>query len=96
MSLSWDDRAADVKDDPAVADELFAVGNRVAGRAAELAPKRTGAGARSIHAEVVGSRDDPEVRVSWDRAHFYMEFAELGTQHEPAEAFLRRAANEFR
>lgn len=96
MSLRWDDRAADVKTDPAVAAELLQVGDRVARLAADLAPKRTGAGARSIHAELAGAAGDPEVHVSWDRTHFYMLFAEVGTEHERAEAFLRRAANEFK
>jgi HK97 gp10 family phage protein len=68
-------------------DDLLPVGEKVAQRAAQNAPKRSGAGARSIHAEVVGD----EVRVSWDRDSFYMLFHELGTSRMSARPFLRPA-----
>jgi HK97 gp10 family phage protein len=66
---------------------LKKVGDSVAERAAQAAPKRTGEGAASIHAEEV----DGEVRVGWDRDHFYMLFAEVGTSKHAARPFLRPA-----
>lgn len=86
----------DLKADPAVSRELLKDGWLVAEVAASLAPKRSGAGARSIRAELVRGSDEPEVRVSWDRSHFYMGFAELGSVHQRAEPFLRAAVNRFR
>jgi HK97 gp10 family phage protein len=94
-------------EDPEVLDALQDIGDQVAERARELAPKRVpserdnqqtrktrpGAGAESIEAQLV---NDPitgtEVRVSWDRQHFYMQYAELGSEHQEATPFLRPAA----
>jgi HK97 gp10 family phage protein len=67
---------------------LKKVGDSVAERAAQAAPKRTGGGAESIHAE---EAVDGEVRVGWDRDHFYMLFAEVGTSKHAARPFLRPA-----
>jgi HK97 gp10 family phage protein len=66
-------------------------GNAVAATAADLAPKRTGAGAASIHAEVEQDAESFYADVSWDKDHFYMFFAEVGTEHESARPFLRPA-----
>lgn len=66
---------------------LERVGEQVAERAASAAPKRTGSGAASIHAERVGG----EVRVGWDRDHFYLLFSEVGTSRMSARPFLRPA-----
>lgn len=71
-------------------------GDRVAALAAEYAPKLTGLGAASIHCEVVDINGFPEARVSWTPEHFYLGFAELGTEHQRATPFLRRAADQFR
>lgn len=54
------------------------------------APKDTGAGAASIHAE---RQPDGSVRVGWDDAHDYMRFHELGTEQMNARPFLRPAAD---
>lgn len=62
---------------------------RLASIAALLAPKLTGAGAASIHAE---EQPDGSWRVSWDTAHEYMGYQELGTEHHGAQPFLRPAA----
>jgi hypothetical protein len=43
-------------------------------RARAAAPRLTGAGAASIHAETVMGPDGWEVRVSWDAAHAYMRY----------------------
>ena len=82
--------------DPALARELLADGWKVAEAAASLAPRDTGGGAKSIRAELVKGQGDPEVRVSWDRDHFYLGFAELGSEHQTARPFLRAAANRFK
>lgn len=72
------------------------VGPAIAEDAAAMAPKRTGAGAASIHSELVEDASGPVVRVSWDKAHFYMGFAELGTSRQSATPFLRPAAERHR
>jgi HK97 gp10 family phage protein len=62
-------------------------------RARKDAPKKTGAGARSIHKEPI--EEDGGVvgySVSWDTEHDYMRFHELGTEDMPARPFLRPAA----
>lgn len=77
--------------DPWVEDMLLGYGAQVAGDARAKAPKRTGAGAASIHAESV--LDGPEItaHISWDRDHFYMSFQDLGTQTLPPLHFLEDA-----
>lgn len=60
------------------------------------APRKTGAGAASIRAEVDWSGEDgPAVRVGWDTDHYYMRFHELGTKHLPARPFLRPAVDRY-
>jgi HK97 gp10 family phage protein len=71
----------------AVMAGLERVGEQVAVRAASAAPKDTGAGAASIHPEVVNG----EVRVSCTPERFYMFFPEVGTSRMPARSFLRSA-----
>ena len=67
--------------------------DRVAENARRRAPKRTGAGAASIHAEEVAGRfGGYEFRVSFDPEHYYMLFQEVGTEHQQAQPFLRPAA----
>jgi HK97 gp10 family phage protein len=85
---------AALKDDPdilgAVEDFTDSV---VVPRVKERAPKASGAGAASIHSE-----PDPNgggTLVSWDQDHFYMGFAELGTEHQPATPFMRPVADEL-
>lgn len=90
-----------VKSDPAVRAGLLQGGNQVADAATGLALGQgligspSQGGAASIRAELVRGGADPEVHVSWDRDHFYMGFAETGTQHQRATPFLRPAANGF-
>jgi len=58
-------------------------------RAAQLgAPKRTGAGAASIHAEAVLDGPEWTARISWSRERFYLRFHEMGTKSLPARPFL--------
>lgn len=83
------DAIADLAADEDAEDLAQEVGDQVAERAADLAPKATGEGAASIHAEVDVDDVSAFADVSWDRDHFYMGFKELGTEHEPAKPFLR-------
>jgi HK97 gp10 family phage protein len=76
-----------------VADAFMEQGQRIAQRAAMLAPRDTGEGARSIQAKLFWIHGEPEVRVSWTREHFYMGFAELGTSRQSPTPFLRPAAH---
>ncbi len=94
MTLRVNEREFDNLDQlPEALAAMLDLGVEVANDAAALAPKRTGAGARSIRAEYATAADGGrEVRVSWDRDHFYMGFAEFGTEHQRATPFLRPAA----
>lgn len=78
--------------DPGLDAAVHAAADAVVEDARDRAPKQTGAGAESIHAEQV-DETPPTYRVSWDPDHFYMGFHELGTEHEPARPFLRPAAD---
>lgn len=73
-------------EDEGLLDEIVAEMRR-------LAPKDTGEGAESIHAELDDSGDF--YRVSWDEAHFYMYFSEVGTGDEPARPFMRPVADRY-
>ena len=52
------------------------------------APRRTGAGAASIHGEVVDAGDGFEGRVSWDIAHDYMRFQHSHAIQDAARAVI--------
>jgi HK97 gp10 family phage protein len=75
-----------------VTQALDKMGKAIAQDAKALAPRETGAGARSIHHEVGFDADGTFVRVSWNRKHFYMWFHEAGTSKSNATPFLRPAA----
>ena len=81
----------DMLHDPWIADMLLDAAVPVVRDARAGAPKRTGAGAASIHAESV--LDGPEItaHISWDRDHFYMSFVDLGTHVLPPLHFLEDA-----
>ncbi len=70
---------------------LDRVGEQVADRAAQAAPKASGAGAASIHHVVGVDGDGAYAHVSWDRDHFYLGFHEFGTSRMSARPFLRPA-----
>lgn len=76
-------RSVDIRD--AVLDTAD---SRVVRPAQARAPKRTGFGASTIHAEADLSADGWEANVSWSPAAFYLKFHELGTQHMEADPFL--------
>lgn len=52
------------------------------------APRRTGAGGASIHAEPVLDGPEWTARATWERERFYMYFHERGTEKMPARPFL--------
>lgn len=103
-----DPRAVDdlVYDDD-MDDMLQEVGDQVAEAAQTLAPTASGEGAASIHAEVHRGEDAgafpstysppdevPTAYVSWDQDHYYMFFAEIGTEDQAARPFLRPALDQ--
>jgi HK97 gp10 family phage protein len=97
VSLKWNSRAlSGIADSAPVVSHLETIGDQVGRRAQALAPRRTGAGARSIHAEVITEGSHRFVAVSWDRRHFYMGFQELGTANMRPHPFLRPAASSIR
>jgi HK97 gp10 family phage protein len=77
---------------PDVTQALEKIGKAIANDARVLAPKQTGAGARSIDHEIGFDERGAYVRISWDKRHFYMQFAEFGTSRQAATPFLRPAA----
>jgi HK97 gp10 family phage protein len=81
----------DLLHDSAIEALMQEAGDAVAANASSGAPKRTGAGAASIHAEVESDDQSAYADISWDPQHFYMFFAEVGTEHESARPFLRPA-----
>jgi HK97 gp10 family phage protein len=81
---------------PEVRQQVRRVAVQVRDEARRQAPKRTGAGARSIRALVRTMPDgSQEYRVTWDRDHFYMRFSEFGTKNKRARPFLTPAAERF-
>lgn len=92
VRLELDLRAIDdLESDEDVEDLLEDIGEDIADRARPGAPTRTGAGARSIHAELDDDETGPFVAVGWSPEHFYLRFAEEGTVHQRARPFLRPA-----
>jgi HK97 gp10 family phage protein len=77
---------------PDVTQALEKIGKAIADDARVLAPKQTGAGARSIHHELGYDENGAYVRISWDVKHFYMAFPEFGTSRQAATPILRPAA----
>lgn len=92
----WDHSAlAGITGDPALMGQLLEIGDQIAAEARSTAPRRTGQGADSIHAEPQPGAD-PEVRVSWEREKYYMAFQERGTVRLPARPFLIPAADRYK
>lgn len=74
--------------DPAILAQVGKVADRVADAIGSAAPKRTGAAARSVHAEPAPNPADG-FRVSWDRSHYYVSLAH-------GLDFVDRALSQFR
>jgi hypothetical protein len=71
-----------------VRDMLLDVSHPVVLQARARAPKKTGAGARSIHTQMVLTGDEWEALTSWDQQHYYMRWHETGSRQLPARPFL--------
>ncbi|HXH77158.1 hypothetical protein [Nocardioides sp.] len=69
------DAIDDLAYDAAAVELVLEAGDAVAKIARRLAPKRTGAGAASIHARASKDADGAYAEVSWDKAHEYMRFS---------------------
>lgn len=88
-----DDKAIkDIETDPGTVALLLEAGERIATIGAGFAARRTGAGARSFHAEWE-SAPVGEVHVSWDDVHFYMYFHEFGATNTPRQPALSVAVD---
>lgn len=95
-------------DNEHIEDVLQEAGDAVADTARPMAPSDTGAGAASIHAEVhrgappeafastyaPEDEDEPIAYVGWDQDHYYMGFAEDGSEFEAPRPFLRPALDQ--
>ena len=68
--------------------EMQTRADAIAAQARGRAPRRTGAGAASIHGEVVDAGDGFEGRVSWDIAHDYMRFQHSHAIQDAARAVI--------
>jgi hypothetical protein len=68
---------------------LQGYGTQVVARARATAPRRTGAGAASIHVEPVLGPLGWEARVSWDVAHTYMHFQRSHAIQDAAQSIGR-------
>lgn len=75
-----------------IEDVLHDAAEVVIEKAQRYAPRRTGIGAESIHAETtLKEKNKVQVGISWDKKYFYMGFQEFGTSKMPASPFLRPA-----
>lgn len=78
----------DLARDPDMRVALLQESEPVVTQARRDAPKFTGRGAMSIHAEPVLDGPEWTVRIGWDRERFYMYFQEAGTRKLPERPFL--------
>lgn len=77
--------------DPELVGLLLDAAQPAVAGARSRAPHRTGAGAESIRAEAVLDGQEQTVHISWDQAHYYMGFQDMGTSRIPARRFLEDA-----
>lgn len=77
--------------EPEVLNQMLELVEPVVMTGRMLAPKDTGAGAASIHAESVVDAQGPAADISWDREHYYMIFPHQGTKYMPPRPFLEDA-----
>lgn len=72
-----------------IRDALLDIAERDVVRPAQIkAPKRTGFGASTIHAEAQLEATGWEIDTSWSEDAFYMKFHQLGTKYMEADPFL--------
>jgi hypothetical protein len=79
---------ADMARDPGIRPLLLEAAVPVVRGGQLAAPKLTGAGAASIHAEAVLDGPEWTAHVSWSRERYYMYFVHEGTSRLPARPFL--------
>lgn len=95
------DAILDPRRNAGLRDLMLAVGNDIARKARNAAPRRerptkAGHGADSIRAEFGTMRTgELTVNVSWDKQHFYMSFQEFGTIRIRPKMFLLAAARTY-
>lgn len=90
MNVRWNPGwERQVLHNPQVDRDTARAAERVVQLARARAPKRTGAGAASIHKE----RRGDGYAISWDPAHDYMRFLEFGTEEITPRPFLRSAVH---
>jgi hypothetical protein len=89
---------AALANDPAMRAYLLEVGGQVAATAAGDAPRRSGAGAAAIRAEL----DRGDVVIGVDQLHAYMRFQDVGYQHtgtagryHPGRHFIDQALDRY-
>lgn len=85
-----------VRDLPEVRDTVQAVGSAIAGTASRIAPRRTGALARSITTVRPARAGRPGQTVRVVAGVFYAKFVEFGTRYASPHPFMRPAANAYR
>lgn len=96
VTIVWNLAAlAALRYDPVLLNEIVDMTKPVVAGARADAPKRTGAGARSIRSEFELDGTEPTVRISWDQDHYYLRFHELGTRYLPARPFLVPALDRY-
>jgi hypothetical protein len=78
----------DLSNSDAVRDFLLEVAEPIVDRARALAPKRSGRGAASIHAEDVHDGFQWTVRIGWTRDRYYMRFQDQGWENHAGREFL--------
>lgn len=94
--IEWDEwELAALARDDYIRRALAGHAGQVANIARASAPRRTGAGAASIHGETVLEAGEWTARVSWDQLHQYMRYQDLGTKYIPAQHFLEHALDRY-
>lgn len=83
---------ADLAHHPGVRAHLHTVATYIADEASRRASFA------EHHGGVIGAQeqDDGSWHVGWDDEHWYYQFHEFGSSHEPARPFLRPAADSVR
>ncbi len=78
----------DLAGDPGMRTEILDRAGTLVPGAQGRAPKDTGAGAASIHAEPFLEDGEWTARMSWARDRYYMGLIQRGTKSLPARPFL--------
>lgn len=96
MPIIWHPQGfVELRYNPLLMAEILHEVEPVVEEARAAAPKKTGAGAASIRAEITYEETAPSVRIGWDVEHYYMKFHEKGTKYLPARPFLAPAVDRY-